>query len=77
MRQAFSEEHAALAREWRKLSRAATFVAVLTSPALFAYLSAVLGVSPLLALLLTAVAIVAFRGLVDVLAHRLIPRASL
>ena len=29
------EQSVALAREWRKLGRAATFVAVLTSPALF------------------------------------------
>src|SRR6185312_8192351 len=31
-------EQSALAREWRRLGRAATFVAVLTSPATFAWL---------------------------------------
>jgi len=76
-RPAFSEEHAALAREWRRLGRAATAVAVLTSPAVFTFLVAVQGWHPLPALLVTIVAVVAFRGLVDVLAHRFIPRASL
>jgi cell division protease FtsH len=76
-RPAFSEEHAALAREWRRLGRAATAVAVLTSPAVFTFLVAAQGWHPLPALLVTVVAVVAFRGLVDVLAHRFIPRASL
>ncbi len=72
-----SEDQQALALEWRRLTRAATFVALLTSPMLFALLfythrwglvSAVLG---------TLVGVIAFRGLIDVVAHRLIPRPSL
>jgi ATP-dependent Zn protease len=76
-RPAFSEEHAALAREWRKLSRAATFVALLTSPGLFAFLTVAQGWSALAALAVTFLAVIAFRGLIDVIAHRMIPRASL
>ncbi len=36
-------ERAALAREWRRLTRAATFVALLTSPVLFTLLYSVDG----------------------------------
>jgi ATP-dependent Zn protease len=67
----------ALAREWRRLTRAATVVAVLTSPATFAFFYAVNGWPLLWALLATFVFVIAFRGLIDVIAHRLIPRASL
>src|SRR3954447_9104490 len=77
VRPAFSERNASLAREWRRVSPAATFVAVLTGPAFFAVLVANNGWPPPPALLLTILAIAAFRGLIDVLAHRLIPRASL
>ncbi|MFL5933166.1 MAG: AAA family ATPase [Gaiellaceae bacterium] len=77
VRPAFSERNASLAREWRRLSRAATFVAVLTGPAFFAVLVANNGWPIATALLVTILAIAAFRGLIDVLAHRLIPRASL
>jgi ATP-dependent Zn protease len=67
----------ALQREWRRLTRAATFVAVLTSPAVFAYLYGVndwpLGWS----LLATFALVVAFRGFIDVMAHKLIPRATM
>jgi cell division protease FtsH len=76
-RPAISEEHAALAREWRRLSRAATFVALLTSPALFAFLVGVENWHPFWAFVVTFLAVIAFRGLVDVIAHRMIPRASL
>ncbi|HUR85091.1 MAG TPA: AAA family ATPase [Solirubrobacteraceae bacterium] len=76
LRPAFSDEARALAMEWRKLARAATFVAVLTSPATFIYLT-VNGWPVLWALVVTIVAVAAFRGLVDVLAHKFIPRASL
>jgi cell division protease FtsH len=70
-------EQSALAREWRRLGRAATFVAVLTSPATFAWLYGTNDWPLLWALLGTFVLIIAFRGFVDVLAHKLIPRASL
>jgi cell division protease FtsH len=70
-------EQSALAREWRRLGRAATFVAVLTSPAVFAWLYSANDWPLLWSLLGTFVLIIAFRGFVDVVAHRLIPRASL
>ena len=70
-------EQSALAREWRRLGRAATFVAILTSPATFAWLYGTNDWPLLWALLGTFVLIISFRGFVDVLAHKLIPRASL
>ncbi len=77
LRPAFSDEARALAMEWRKLGRAATVVAVLTSPATLLWLVEHHGWPLGWALLATFVSIAAFRGLVDVLAHRFIPRASL
>ncbi|MFL5846866.1 MAG: AAA family ATPase [Solirubrobacteraceae bacterium] len=76
-RSGFSERNAALAREWKRLSGVATFVAVLTAPALYAVLVTTNDIAPGWALLITVLAIAAFRGLIDILAHRLIPRASL
>jgi ATP-dependent Zn protease len=77
VRPAFSDESRELAMEWRKLTRAATVVAVLTSPATLLYLTLQHGWPLHWALLVTFVSVIAFRGLVDVIAHRLIPRASL
>jgi cell division protease FtsH len=70
-------EQSALAREWRRLGRAATFVAVLTSPAVFAWLYSANEWPLVWSLLGTFVLVIAFRGFIDVVAHRLIPRASL
>jgi cell division protease FtsH len=70
-------QRAALAAEWRRLARGATFVAVLTSPATFAVLYAANDWPVGWALVGTILIIAAFRGLVDVLAHRFVPRASL
>ena len=70
-------EQSALAREWRRLGRAATFVAVLTSPAVFAWLYSANDFPLIWAVLGTFVVVIAFRGFIDVVAHRLIPRASL
>src|SRR3954453_20263642 len=67
-----NRESLALASEWRRLGRAATAVAVLTSPVFFAILSGTLGLALPIALALTVLAIAAFRGLVDVVAHWLI-----
>ena len=72
-----SQQATSLAHEWRKLTRAATLVAVLTSPAWFIVFRHTNGWSVWLSLLLTFVGVVAFRGLIDVLAHKLIPRANL
>ncbi len=70
-------ERIVLAREWKRLARAATVVAVLTSPAVFAWLYGANDWPLPWALLAAFVLVIAFRGFVDVLAHRLIPRASL
>jgi ATP-dependent Zn protease len=77
LRPAFSDEARALATEWRKLARAATVVAVLTSPATFIWLHVHQGWPTGWALVVTFLSVAAFRGLVDVVAHRMIPRASL
>jgi ATP-dependent Zn protease len=63
--------------EWRRLSRAATFVAVLTSPALFSVLYGVNDWPLFWSLVVTVVAVMAFRGLVDIVVNRFIPRPSL
>src|ERR671926_1257592 len=70
-------EQLALQREWRRLSRAATIVAVLTSPVTFAFFYVQHDWPFGWALLATFVFVIAFRGFMDVLSHRLIPRASL
>jgi cell division protease FtsH len=72
-----SQQSVALAREWRKLGRAATFVALLTSPALFLIFYHSNGWGLIASLLVTAVAVIAFRGLIDVLAHKVIPSFSI
>jgi ATP-dependent Zn protease len=72
-----SEDHQALALEWRRLTRAATFVAVLTSPMLFALLYYTHRWSLLSSIIGTFAGVIAFRGLIDVLAHKVIPRPSL
>src|SRR5919205_358465 len=70
-------EQLALQREWRRLSRAATIVAVMTSPVTFAFFYVQHDWPFGWALLATFVFVIAFRGFMDVLSHRLIPRASL
>jgi len=72
-----NEQSLALAREWRRLGRAATAVAVLTSPALFVVLFKTFEWPLGWALAATLLGVAAFRGLVDVLAHKLIPAPSL
>src|SRR3954470_19204577 len=66
-----------LAEEWRALRRAATIVALLTSPAFFLLLWERNGWNPLLALLVTFAAVIMFRGLVDVIVRRLVPGPNL
>src|SRR5271165_6802024 len=71
-------EHAsALASEWRRLSRAATAVALLTAPAFFLILYESNHLNLVLALIITALAVVTFRGLVEVVVRKLIPSPSL
>ena len=67
----------ALAREWRRLGRVATFVAVLTAPAVFLAFYDYGEWTLFWALAWTLLVVAAFRGLVDVLAHKLIPAPSL
>jgi ATP-dependent Zn protease len=71
-------QHAsALAQEWKRLTRAATFVALLTAPAFFLILFDTEHFSVLGALIVTAVGVVVFRGLVEVVTRKLIPSPSL
>ena len=77
MRRGVNEQAVSLAHEWRRLGRAATVVAVLTSPVLFALLRGAAGWSLLWSLVGTFFGVVIFRGLIDVLAHRLIPMPSI
>jgi ATP-dependent Zn protease len=72
-----SQQNASLANEWRRLSRAATVVAVLTSPAWFMVFHHTNGWPIWRSAIVTVFAVAAFRGLVDVIAHKLIPRANL
>jgi len=71
-------QHAtALALEWRRLTRAATAVALLTSPAVFLVLYRADHLGLVGALIVTALAVLLFRGLVEVLTRKLIPSPSL
>jgi ATP-dependent Zn protease len=72
-----NEHSLALAREWRRLGRAATVVAVLTAPALFLALWDRFGWPKFWAAVGAILGVAALRGLIDVLAHKLIPAPSL
>jgi ATP-dependent Zn protease len=76
---AFASSEAAreLASSWRRLTRAATFVALLTSPALVAYFMRQNHWPFWKAILVTLGIVIAFRGLVDLLFRRVIPWPSL
>src|SRR5437763_16876209 len=66
-----------LAGVWRRLRRAATAVALFTSPLFFVVLYYRLGLSLGLALVATVGSVSAFRGLVDVVSRRLLPWPSM
>jgi cell division protease FtsH len=68
-----TEQSLALAREWKRLGRAATAIALLTSPVLFLALLVSLDWPWYWALLAALAMVVIFRGAVDVLAHKVIP----
>jgi cell division protease FtsH len=72
-----NEQAVSLAREWKVLGRAATLVAVLTSPALYLLFHNGYDWSVGWSLIATFAGIVIFRGLVDVLSHKLIPSPSI
>ena len=66
-----------LAGQWRRLTRAATVVALVTAPAVVVWLNQTEGWSWIWSILAALFLVVCFRGLVDLLFHRLIPRPSL
>ena len=77
MRGPINEQAPALAHEWRRLTRGATAVALLTAPAFFLILYDTNNLSLFWALIITIIAVLMFRGLVEVLARKFIPSPSL
>ena len=65
-----------LAGEWRRLRQAATAVAIFTAPLFFVVMYDRVGLSSGPALAVTVGAVIAFRGLIDVAARRLLPVAE-
>ncbi len=72
-----NENATSLAREWRRLGRAATAVALLTSPAVLVLFHNRYGWPWIWSLLGAIAVVVVFRAIVDIVAHRLIPTPSL
>jgi ATP-dependent Zn protease len=72
-----SEQSSELAVQWRRLTRAATFVALITAPAIVVWLNQTQGWAWYWSVLAALTMVVCFRGLTDLLFHRLIPRPSL
>ena len=66
-----------LARSWRRLTRVATVVAVMTAPALFVWFNQQNGWSWWVSLLAALGIVIVFRGLADLIFRRLIPWPSL
>src|SRR5437762_13480148 len=66
-----------LARQWRVLTRAATAVALLTSPAVYVYLHKQLGWTVGWSIFGAFGSVAAFRGFIDLVLHRFIPWPSL
>jgi ATP-dependent Zn protease len=66
-----------LATQWRRLTRAATAVALITAPAFVVWFNQTQGWSWFWSILAALGLVICFRGLVDLLFHRLIPRPSL
>jgi cell division protease FtsH len=77
MRGPINEHASALALEWRRLTRAATAVALITAPAFFLVLFDTNHLSVIAALIVTVLAVLIFRGLVEVVLRKLIPSPSL
>jgi ATP-dependent Zn protease len=71
------EESILLAEQWRTLARAATFVAILTSPAAFVWFHKHQGWSIGWSLAATIATVAAFRGFIDLVLRRFIPWPSL
>ena len=66
-----------LGEDWRRLTRRATAIALITSPAPFTWFYAVEGYSVLWSLAATFLVVVAFRGAIELLIRRLMPWPSL
>jgi ATP-dependent Zn protease len=71
------EASKALATQWRRLIRAATLIAVLTSPLPFLFLYVQRDWPLGWAIVVTFLAVIAYRGLLDIVLRRLIPWPSL
>jgi ATP-dependent Zn protease len=71
------EASKALASQWRRLIRAATLIAILTSPIPFLFLYVQRDWPLGWALVVTFLAVIAYRGLLDIALRRLIPWPSL
>jgi ATP-dependent Zn protease len=72
-----SELSTELAGQGRRLTRAATAVALITAPAVVVWLNQTQGWAWYWSLLAALLVVVVFRGVADLLFHRLIPRPSL
>jgi cell division protease FtsH len=72
-----AELSAELASQWRRLTRVATAVALVTAPAVVVWLNQTQGWAWYWSILAALLVVVCFRGVVDLLFHRLIPRPSL
>jgi cell division protease FtsH len=72
-----SEHHAALSQQWRRLTRVATVVAVLTSPSVYFWYHREYGWSTGVSIAATFGTVIAFRGFIDIVVRRLIPWPSL
>jgi ATP-dependent Zn protease len=66
-----------LTTEWSRLTRIATFIAILTSPSVFYWYYEREGLGFWWALVATLLTVAAFRGLVDVVVRKMIPWPSL
>ena len=71
------EQSTLLAQQWRVLGRAATLVAILTSPAVFLYLHKQQSWGLCWSIVHTIIANAALRGFVDLILRRVIPWPSL
>jgi cell division protease FtsH len=66
-----------LTLQWRRLMRTATAVAIVTSPVVFVFLREEVGITWGWSLFWTFIAVIAFRGLIDIVLRRFIPWPSL
>jgi ATP-dependent Zn protease len=77
MRGPINEHASALAHEWRRLTKAATVVALITAPAFFLVLYQSNHLGLITSIVVTAIGVLLFRGFVEVVTRKLIPSPSL